>query len=95
MSVDDARTRTCSECGHVGFTPGEFHPHTFCLAKKANPERGPWTDFRNTFFLLTGAMLTERPVHVRDLPIGIGLRGPAPIPASRAMQKGEEGTDAA
>lgn len=39
----DYTNRTCMECGMVLDQAGEFHPHLFCIIKKAGGD--PWRDF--------------------------------------------------
>ena len=46
MSSEDAidrRQRTCTECGYVTKTHGEFHPYLYCLLVKTGQAGGSIT----------------------------------------------------
>lgn len=73
MSDRDAKLRTCASCGMVCDRPGEFHPHMFCVLKRAG--RDPWEDFRAAARFYFGEELPERPPLVRDLPTRRGGGG--------------------
>jgi hypothetical protein len=57
----------CASCGAVVDQVGEFHPHVFCVIKRAYPSRVPWDVFRETAAKV-GAALPQKPPLVRDLP---------------------------
>jgi hypothetical protein len=64
----DVRQRTCASCGHLCDRPAEFHPHLFCVLKKAGV-RDPWASFVDTARLagLDTAHWPKRPPLARDL----------------------------
>lgn len=61
--------RTCQTCGMLLDDAGEFHPHIFCILKKAG--RDPWDDVLwITTQLGVGAKLPKRPPLIRNLHSG-------------------------
>lgn len=64
----DVTLRTCTECGMLLDTPGEFHPQAFCVWKKAGLD--PWATlvWVNTRLGLHTAHWPKKPPLVRDLP---------------------------
>lgn len=63
----DIDRRTCQSCGMLLDREGEFHPHSFCIWKKAGHD--PWEMLARTVDML-GVDVThwpKRPPLVRDL----------------------------
>jgi hypothetical protein len=58
----------CGVCGHACDDVGEFHPHLFCVLKKAG-RTDPWRDFKDAVALLGVEGLPPKPPLVRDLPL--------------------------
>lgn len=62
----DQSNNHCQECGMLLNDPGEYHPHIFCVLKKAG--RDPWLDV--VFLASTLGLkpkLGKRPPLVRNL----------------------------
>jgi hypothetical protein len=57
--------RTCQDCGMLLDGPGEFHPHVFCVLKKAGYD-DPWGEMRWIADRL-GVEIPARPPLVRKL----------------------------
>lgn len=67
--TNEAKARTCHECGQVLPAVATFHPYAFCQMFKAG-NADPWEDFRWMVERVTGRTdLPARAPLVRDLPL--------------------------
>lgn len=65
---NEAKRRTCGECGQILPDVASFHPYAFCQMFKAGLD--PWEDFRWMVERVTGRTdLPEKAPRVRDLPL--------------------------